>query len=191
MQLKDITKADILSVTRNKKVLLRYRALYAFLWLTGARISEALEVRPRDIEVIEKYGIKLIRIRLFTLKQRGIKKLRPRYWFIDPQTDGDVWEPVQEYLMGVIDPSAKVWYISRRSGYKHARRLFDERTHAFRHSWTMEQARRNVSAFVVQDGGGWADASILSKYRAEFTQDDIIRFFARKHNENNKEVSSI
>lgn len=69
---------EVLSVPELYNILLEYRkkwvrVLGALLYLSGARISEALEVRGKDMKFLENEGVPSVSFRLNTRKNRKVK----------------------------------------------------------------------------------------------------------------------
>lgn len=159
---------------------LEWRSLYSFLYLTGARISEALDTKPRDIGTLEVDGHKFIKVILRTLKQRGTRKLIPRAVLIDLHHDNDLYAIIKERVQQIERDDAPIWYYTRKSAWRKAQELFAERTHALRHTFVTTQARRMISPYTVQQMAGWKSSTMLDDYRHEFDVDRMAKEYIDK-----------
>ena len=181
-QVRAISKAEVLAYTQDYKEQLRYRALAAFMFLTGARISEALNVYDDDIKYMQHNGISIARVKLITLKQRGIKKNRPRYVFVDLDDDGDLWLCFQQYAKRIVVPHSKVFNFHRWSGWAHIKKHFKERDHALRHAFVDYMSEKGLSASYVLDSLG-DSAQMLDVYKHKFEERTMLDLLTRNKKE--------
>lgn len=80
------------------------RALYYFMYLTGARITEALMVMRKDIQAEHLKGKPFITVRLHTLKKRRGTKFRIVPIWISSQenpVEASMWEVVKPFVQQV------------------------------------------------------------------------------------------
>lgn len=80
------------------------RSFCLTLFYTGCRISEALELKPQNIDLSEKS------LAFRTLKQRGKERYRAL-----PVPD-DLLDEIQQYIEQ--NPSKKIWVFSRATGWR-------------------------------------------------------------------------
>lgn len=175
LTLNSMTKA------RHQHTLLMDKALMAFLWVTGARISEALAVTYDNITYGEEEGTKYVKVVLYTLKQRK-KKPPERFVFVSLDEDGDVWKFMEDYMQSnvIFDLESRVFTCHRSTAWKHANRFFGGWCHTFRHTYITEQARREVTPYDVQDSVGWKTTSMLDIYRHRFGEKERVRRMLRR-----------
>ena len=147
----------------------RDKALVAFLYLTGARISEALQVRAEDFQLKDEWLL----VRLITLKKRrrkkdGYKPKPPRIVPIplkDPLSrhvlawvrqvgEGRLWPFTRRWALEIVKRGA------RRAGIR--RRVW---LHLLRHSRLTELvAEYDYGEFQLMRFTGWSDARPADTY---------------------------
>ena len=117
---------DVVSIGEIKAIGERYmdseiRALFYFLYLTGGRISEVMDIRIRDLELIkDAEGREIFKVHLLTRKNR-----RQKYRDI-PVVLGNVETDMVDYIFKWIetfenaDPERKLFPdLNVDSGYQH------------------------------------------------------------------------
>lgn len=132
----------------------QYNAFFLclFLWRTGCRISEALNVTVADLDLTNKV------VRVHTLKRKGHVR------FIPLQTEfiGEIAIWINQQRLGRAD---KLFDIDRKTGYNWVayacKNAFtgDERNHphTFRHSFAVNCLTQGVPITTVQNWLGHAD----------------------------------
>lgn len=150
---------------------LGFKALLAFLYLYGCRISEALKMYPRDIYL--KWGKWLYAEIPLSKKRKAHKSpIKPKHTLRVSVR--------QEKFKPLILPLLKHLTDRRRSHYQEPlwdmtrvtvwRKIKDLNpnlsSHFLRHNRLHDLAVKGASAFELQDWAGWADARPAANYIA-------------------------
>ena len=156
-----LSKPQIINIIRREK-LPRNRALIAMLYLTGARISEVLQVKRGDIWAEEVFGKKFIVIKMRTLKKRD--RTEHRNIPISVETDRDVLKYLIRWANENKSPEALLFTIGRQWAWrimnKHG--LFN---HYWRHCRnTHLVTKRGFTDQELVKFNGWASANSASIY---------------------------
>ena len=152
----------------------RDKALIYVLWLTGARISEALRLTLDDVRIdVDEDGRKVLVFEIFTLKRRD-HPTRAIPVYLDHPEDGKLARWLVNYFKGLAQKNIKWLFPDLRSfdkpiNRKHAWRILkqlDERLHChlLRHSRLTEKARKRMGAFHLQKLAGWTDLRPAMRY---------------------------
>jgi integrase len=143
------------------------------LWQTGARISELLQIRPRDIDSYAK-GIKII-----TLKQ---KAKGPKFYERLIPVEQLLLEEFEEYLRinNLVSTDSDILFrlsrqrvsdmiirTCRRAGIDRQR----AHPHTFRHSFAINLVRNRVPAYTIQQLMGHADPASTYVYAQVLASD--------------------
>lgn len=146
--------------TRIRKDRQRYFLLFKFLLRTGARISEALTVTPRDIDL----GTNTISI--ITLKKKSARVPR-RTINIHP----DLRDTYMQYLLeSRIDPlsTERLFPMTRQAVDKFFRSICEPdikfHAHKFRHTFAVQAVRAGVPLNVLQKWLGHSSIFTTSIY---------------------------
>jgi len=154
----------------------RWRALISFLWITGARISEALSVRGRDMyhrtlsydklrgEYIQREALI---VDLPILKRKRTTKQDPLMRTIAVVADEDkpFRDIVEQYMKLFKDKNDKLFPVSRVTAYNHIKRILGVRPHFLRHSrltWLCREKGFNDQ--MLRQYVGWADSRPAKTY---------------------------
>ena len=157
---------------------IRNRALLATLYQQALRLSEALALRPADLnfdslELVVQRGKGSIH-RTIELDEGIVPTLRRwidcRREYIDDDS-APLFCTISKGKVRTPGAPLKQAYVSRtianlRDAAKIAKRC---NPHSFRHTWATESARAGVSPYVIQEFLGHADVSETLTYVAEFS----------------------
>ena len=130
--------ADYINSVLNRMPPGKQRVLCQFLWMTGVRISEALVVRKRDVDLVNMV------IEINWLKSR-------RYVRRNIPVHPALREVLFNYIAG-LNLDDFLFPFSRQRAYQITKRWFGRNPHAFRHSFAVNWLRC----------GG--DITVLSRY---------------------------
>ena len=132
----------------------RDKAFISLLFLTGARISELIQLRRRDLRLEENDGRRYLVVRLPTLKRKSGVPVR------------DIPIPLEEPLLSniltyvrTLEPNARLFPFSRR--------------------WGLELLKRLARESGVRDGDVWCHllrASRISELKGYLSQIEISEF---------------
>ncbi len=170
-----VTKDEIRRARAVAKPIIR--GLIGLMWVTGARISEALAVRASDLDVNHQV------VTLATLKRKQPTVRRcpiPGEYFAELL--GLVVDQQQRSTKkhGTIDQAARLFPLSRSQAYELIRRALlaagvergRARTHAIRHGHAHFAIKAGVPLNVIQRQLGHVSIVTTSKY-LEATADDV------------------
>lgn len=126
--------------------------LCLFLWNTGTRVSEALSVKPEDIDLMAKA------IRVRTLKRKGHVR-------VFPVQNGFVGELALWINLKGLKRGDNLFQFSRKTAYNYVRNacsfagLTDDRghPHTWRHSFAVNCITQQVPVTVLQQWLGHRD----------------------------------
>jgi len=145
----------------------------SLMWLTGARVSEVLKLRGRDLREYEVDGERVILVSLINLKQRSAKN-RVKEGFIIPSQYPVLWGYIEEWWRQ--HPEGAMFHKSRKTVWYHCDKLFNIGAHrAGRHSWVMEKARRGTPILDVRQMGGWKKLNSMDSYIHVFGRKEMAR----------------
>lgn len=134
------------------------KALIAFLYLFGCRVSEALNVTKDDVKIYDK----TMTVRLLTLKRKEHGAVVP-----SRKDTAKLTSPFVEVFLahlGMVS-EGKIWRMSRVTAWRKIKKLNPQCSpHIFRHTRATKFAEVTENAFVMQDWFGWADLNTALKY---------------------------
>lgn len=111
------------------------RVLCVFLWKTGVRISEAINVRKQDID-FENYIIKI--------KWLKNRKYKERHLPMHPSLFD-----ILHYYVSSLNLADKLFPISRQRAERITKRWFKYSPHAFRHSFAVNWLRCDGDLIIL------------------------------------------
>jgi len=148
-------------------------AFLALMWLTGARVSEVLALRGRDIRTEEIGDIQVARINLPNLKQRGRNSQKVVVCVMDEYPA--CWEYIDKYHEALWNQDGLLFPRSRKTAWYHCQKIFGLGTHRVgRHSWVMNHARKDTPILDVKQQGGWTALQSMNAYIHEFGAREIV-----------------
>jgi integrase len=147
--------------------LMRDRAFISFLYLTGCRVSESLDVTPLQIEFKEhKEGIFIVIQNMQCLKRREDHKAW-RDVAISSEKDSAFYNYIFTYINSIPqdERNKPLFDFTRHTGY-HIVRKFDDRLfpHFFRHQRCSDLARMGFNPADLRQYIGWVNDSQASNY---------------------------
>jgi integrase/recombinase XerD len=158
----------------------RVRALVRFLWVTGARVSEALGAVVADLDFRQKT------VRLVTLKRGGKDKTKKATRRVLP-VPGDVLGDVAMLInLHKLESGARVFPWSRQRAFELVRDAFmaigTDRSlchpHAIRHGHALHALRNGTPLNIIQRVLGHASIVTTSQY-LRATGQDVAREYGR------------
>ena len=140
------------------------KAIIAALWLTGARVSELLRLRRRNVKVVEEEGYIVFEIP--TLKKRrrrhAVYETPTRKLFIP--IDAPFMDELLSYIEGKA-PDELLWPRSRQIVWRRIKEVNPLASpHLFRHDRLQHLADRGASMLQLQAWAGWSDARPAGEY---------------------------
>lgn len=134
-----------------------FRALIAFLYLWGTRISEALRMEKADFKIL-KTGVKA------HIKIEKKKKGSPLISAHDIQVGLNA--PFISELVSYLNqaPEGKLWRFGRMTAWRKIQRALGVSPHFFRHTRASRLAEKTDNPFVLVDWFGWANANPATRY---------------------------
>jgi integrase len=156
-------KRDVLTQDEVRKAIeeaenLALKALIAFLYLYGTRISEALGMEKKDFDVFARS----VRARITLLKKRQSGSPLIAMHRVSVGTNAPFIAYLVEYLNLVQE--GKLWRFSRMTAWRKIHRLLSVSPHFFRHTRATRLAEKTDNPFVLVDWFGWANANPATKY---------------------------
>lgn len=145
----------------------------ALMWLTGARVSEVLKLRGRDLREYEVDGKRVILVSLINLKQKSMKN-SVKEGMIIPEQYPEIWRYVQSWWNQ--HPEGAMFSRSRKTVWYHCNKIFNLGSHRVgRHSWVMEKARRGTPILDVRQLGGWKRLNSMDSYIHVFGRKEMAK----------------
>jgi len=143
------------------------KSLIAFLYIFGVRISEALDVKVKDIEFDHEEDLVGVTIRLG--KKREAK---------GPYTQEihTVWAPLETAFMPIFlrrlrarskggSKNSRLWPYTRQASWYHINKVNPELSHhVFRHSRLQHLADQGATPWELRDFAGWEDTRPAEDY---------------------------
>lgn len=177
LQRQDIpTKEEVMEKIKATKYLM-WKALFALVYLTGARIGEILKVTtPEDFKMIERDGKKILLVTLYNEKnrKRKIKKI-PIY----PITENEriLTNYIIEFVNTFGEKEKPLWNISHQRAYKIFLKYLNMNPHFLRHlRLTHLVTDFNFNEHELKMFAGWSDTRPASAY-IELRWTDILKKF--------------
>jgi len=145
------------------------RSLIGFLYIYGARISEALKVRVKDVEFDREK--KLVGVYIQVALKGEKKTVGP--FTSDPHV---VWAPLDTTFMPLfLDrvkvkskggmPKTRLWPYTRQAAWYHINKVNPRLSpHTFRHSRLQHLADQGLSIYDLRDFAGWTDTRQAETY---------------------------
>ena len=133
------------------------KALVAFLYLYGTRISEALKLERKDFVILKK-GLKV------NIHQEKKRTGSPLLYSHQLTVRGP--SPYVHYIvdhLGMVS-EGKIWPISRTTAWRKIHRVIPISPHFFRHTRASRLAEQTDNPFVLVDWFGWANANPAARY---------------------------
>lgn len=160
-----IEKRDIISPQEIEELLNKsigfsdakeFRSLTAFLYITGARIREALELTKKDFNMDNHY----VYIRVKTLKTTDAVPYRTLQIGLETQYLDIILDRLFE-----LGENDKLWNIHYRTYLRRLQSVIPNAwTHLFRHTRMTKFAEKKYNEFQLQAWAGWADSRPAKKY---------------------------
>ena len=136
------------------------KTLTIFLYFFGARISEALAMKPTDFSIYKLGRKTYLEIYCPTLKkhkkkgEENPKPPEPRRLYAP--IEAPYIQPLYEYVKNISRP--RVWPYTRQYARKKIQQVLPTTSpHCFRHSRLDSFAQHDESAFSLQSWAGWSD----------------------------------
>ena len=138
------------------------KALIAFLYLYGTRISEALKLEKKDFTIL----VKTLRVSIEVEKKK--QATAPIAWKHPLEiktTDGNAFfVGILRDHLGMVS-EGKIWKVSRWTAARKIKKLNAQCSpHIFRHTRNRRLAEKGADAIVLMDWNGWADTRPASNY---------------------------
>ena len=149
----------------------RVRALFAIIYLTGCRITEALCIQKRDIKLIEKNGKKIMLVTLLNEKnkQRKIKKIP-----INIEKEYPLVKAFLEYV-DKVEGEDVFGNLTKRYAYKIIRKHIGINPHFIRHiRLTHLITEFDFNEEELRIFAGWTDTRPARNY-IEMRWTDLLR----------------
>jgi integrase len=161
-------RKDLTSLEEVRSMIARARwdwlkALIAFLYLYGCRISEALKLQRRNVWIEDEYLVAQIGV----LKRRSGKGPYENVpHLIHVSTDAPfVKDVIIPYLERIRDPDAKLFPRTRQLVWTRLKELNPlVSPHVFRHDRLMKLALAGASEAQLMDWAGWTDPRPAGNY---------------------------
>ena len=133
------------------------KSLVSFLYLTGCRIGEALQIRNRDIEFTDDK----MNIRIRTLKTKATLPYRTLWISLDaPYID-----VINERTQQLTGPDDLMWPIHYRTFLRRVNAINPNIwPHLFRHTRLTLFAQKGFTEFQLQRWTGWVDTRPAKRY---------------------------
>jgi len=140
------------------------KALIAFLYLYGSRISEALNLRRSNIWIEEDNIVAQIGVLKRKQEKRGPYESMPHLIHVSVSSPfvKDILIP---YLGGITDKNAKPFPYTRQLVWLRMKELNELISpHVFRHDRLMKLALRRATEAELMDWAGWTDTRPAGDY---------------------------
>lgn len=105
------------------------RMLIIFLWMTGTRISEAIEVKKKDID----FNNKTIRISWLKNRKYSERNIPAQSRLLD----------MLRFYTGALNLEDRLFPFSRQNAWNITKKWFNCNPHTFRHSFAVNYLRQN------------------------------------------------
>ena len=137
---------DRLELIENKN----HKMLFMFLWKTGVRISEALGVRKKDVDLVN-----------YTVEIRWLKKRRYETRLIPLHPE---LRNLLDYFMSSLKADEKLFPFSRQRADQVVRKYFSGSCHQFRHSFAINWLRCGGDLYVLSKMLGHSSITVTEIY---------------------------
>jgi integrase/recombinase XerD len=144
----------------------RDKALLSFLWYSGVRLSEAVNVKATDFDFREGTVVILGKGNKYRKALAGNGLVRE--WF----SSHDAFEMSRSGVATMLKRLAKETGIQCNA-------------HSFRRGFAVHQVKSGLSTRIVQALGGWESITMVERYSRSLTFDDALAVY---RNSNNGEV---
>jgi integrase len=150
---------------------LRDKALLAMLWLTAARVSEALAVRRKDVKhqfvPYDKLSHTYVQKDCMLIEMPISKRREPitRIVPIVCAEDAAFRVYLDDYMSFIKDPESKLFPITRTTAFKLVRNITGLHPHTLRHSrltWLVRT--KGFSDSMLRQYTGWSDSRQAARY---------------------------
>jgi len=140
------------------------KALIAFLYLFGCRVSEALNLYRKDVWVEGNYLVAKIGVLKRRRERRGPYENIPHLIHVSLNAPF-VKEVLLPYLNKIDDPNRKLWGKSRQLVWLRLKELNPLISpHVFRHDRLMKLAMKGATEAQLMDWAGWSDPRPAGRY---------------------------
>jgi len=160
----NITKEDIAKMLLKCRRI-RAKTLFAALYLTGARVSEIINLRKKDIKFRQEGDKQLMIISLKNLKNKQrSRKLIPVTINSKDQIESFIVKYILEYIK-LLKDDERLFPYSRNRAYKLIRRWFGINTQCIRHiRLTHLVMYNNFTDRKLTIWAGWSDSRMADRY---------------------------
>jgi len=139
------------------------KSLLAFLYLFGCRVSEALQLRRRNLWIESPD----LAARIGVLKRR--ERSKGPYQTVDHILRVNLKAPfISDYLLPYLEklrPEQKVWSVSRQLVWLRMKEVNQQCSpHVFRHDRLMKLAQKGATEAELMDWAGWSDPRPAGDY---------------------------
>lgn len=141
-------------------------SLISFLWMTGARISEALAVKREDIKADKDYlYVTITPLKRWKRTKEGIKKDLFTISLPLPRKDSIFTKIIIQHL-STLNPEELMWDMDRRTAWRKITKLNPKiHLHTFRHSRATHFSNKGITEEKMKKWFGWAKGSpMASRY---------------------------
>lgn len=156
-------REDILSREEVQKMIdleedLSFKALIAFIYIFGCRISEALNVKKEDV----KLNPKTLSVKLLTLKTKDRGPTVPKR--VNVASLDAPFMGLFLHQLGMVS-EGKLWHFGRVTAWRHIKKLNPNCSpHIFRHTRATKFALAGAEITDMWAWFGWKDMNTASKY---------------------------
>jgi len=127
-----------------------HKTLFFFLWRTGVRISEALSVRKKDIDMVN-----------YTVEIRWLKNRKYESRNIPLHPD---LRNVLGYYVSSMKSEDKIFSFSRQRADQLAKKYFSGNCHKFRHSFAINWLRSQGDIYLLSKMLGHSSITVTEVY---------------------------
>jgi len=140
------------------------RALIAFLYLFGCRISEALNLRRKDVWVEGSYLVAKIGVLKRRKEARGPYENVPHLIHVSLNAPF-VKDVIIPYIEKIEDYERRLWPYTRQLVWMRLKELNPfVSPHVFRHDRLMKLAMKGATELQLMDWAGWSDPRPAENY---------------------------
>lgn len=128
----------------------KHKTLFFFLWRTGVRISESLEVRVRDIDYTN-----------YIITIRWLKKRKMQYRKIPMHPE---LRNILQYYTSNLKSDDRLFDFSRQRADQLAKAHFSGNCHRFRHSFAVNWLRNGADLYLLSKMLGHSSIKVTEVY---------------------------
>jgi len=140
------------------------KALIAFLYLYGCRITEALNMQKRHIWTDGTYLIAQIGVLKRRREKKGPYESLPHLIHVNLNSPF-IQDALVPYLMSISDSDLRLWRYSRQLVWRRLKELNQLTSpHLFRHDRLMKLALKGATEAELMDWAGWSDPRPAADY---------------------------